>query len=111
MIVAFHDDHFFGDDHMIRNPFGPDFGFGFPEILFGLLFFALQVAFWVAVVVIVVRLIRGRGPERPQRASALHVLEERYARGEITREEFTERRSVLLGREPPPRTDPPAQAL
>ncbi len=111
MTIAFHDDHFFGEDHIVRNVFGPDFGWGFPEVLFGLLFFALQVAFWVAIVVLVVRLIRGRAAHGERAPSALDVLEERYARGEITREEFTERRSVLLGREPPPRTDPPAQVL
>lgn len=108
---AWHNDHFFGDDHVIRNNlFGPDFGLGFPEILIGLLFFALQVAFWVAIVVLVVRLIRGRGDgDHPARVSALDVLEERYARGEITAEEFAERRAVLLGREPP--APPPAQVL
>ena len=66
----------------------------------GLLMMALWVAFWAAVIIIVVRLIR-HGARREGGSSALQVLEERYARGEITREEFTERRSILLGREPP----------
>lgn len=104
---AMHDDHFFGD----HGFFGPGFNFGFPEVLIGLLFFALQVAFWVAIVVIVVRLIRGRGSETVRNSSsALDVLEERYARGEISREEFVERRAVLLGDEPP-RREPPTQVL
>ncbi len=111
MMLSFHDDHFFGDDHVVRNFFGPDFGFGFPEILLGLLFFGLQVAFWVGIVVLAVRLIRGAATRGERAPSALDVLEERYARGEITREEFAERRAVLLGQEPPPRTDPPAQVL
>jgi putative membrane protein len=75
-------------------------GLGIPELLLMALFGVLQIAFWIAVVVIVVRLLRrdGRGPRS---APALQVLEERYARGEITRDEFVERQAVLLGREPP----------
>jgi len=75
----------------------------------------LWVAFWVAVVVVIVSLVRGRhhhhhgdqpGPSTP----ALRVLEERYARGEISQEEFLERRSVLTGQAPPsspPHANPP----
>ena len=108
MIFAMHDDHFFGD----HGWFDGGFGLGFPEIFLGLLFFGLQVAFWVVVVVLVVRLIRGRGGEHRERSpSAIDVLEERYARGEITGDEFAERRAVLLGREPPPRSDRPPQPL
>jgi putative membrane protein len=70
-------------------------GFGVFELLFGLAW----VAFWVAVVFLIVRAVR-RGGARPQGSSALRVLEERYARGEIDRDEFFERRSVLRG-EPP----------
>ena len=112
MTHAWHDDHFFGEEHVVRNFFGPDFGFGFPEVLLGLLFFGLQVAFWVGIIVLAVRLIRGTATRGERAPSALDVLEERYARGEITREEFAERRAVLLGRESPPSsTDPPAQVL
>jgi putative membrane protein len=79
----------------------------------------LWLAFWVAVVVVVVGLLRGRS--RPALGGsaltpALHLLEERYARGEISREEFLERRAVLQGvspNVPPPppaaHADPPAE--
>ena len=36
-------------------------------------------------------------PEAPRRAAALDVLEERYARGEIDREEFVQRKKDLTG--------------
>jgi uncharacterized membrane protein len=56
------------------------------------------LAFWAVVILLVVLLASAmrttaRAPGRP----ALLVLEERYARGEITNEEFLERRAVLGG--------------
>ncbi|HEY3210263.1 MAG TPA: SHOCT domain-containing protein [Actinomycetota bacterium] len=56
-------------------------------------------AFWVAVILIAVWLLRGELPRLQHRFGeppALRLLEERYARGEISREEFLERREVLL---------------
>jgi len=77
----------------------------------------LWVAFWVAVVLVIVALVRNRhhdhhhgDPSTP----ALRVLEERYARGEISREEFLERRAVLSGQgpfPPPPAGPSPTQEL
>ena len=69
--------------------------------------FVTVPVFWIGVIVAVVILLnRDRSHhhhERPARAesSALQLLEERYARGEISREEFLERRAVLLGTSPP----------
>lgn len=55
-------------------------------------------AFWVLVILIVVGLIRGRSTTpRAGSTQAFRLLEERYARGEIGREEFLERRAVLSG--------------
>ena len=56
------------------------------------------LVFWILLIVLIVVLVRGRqssavAPGGP----AVRLLEERYARGEITREEFLERRSVLGG--------------
>lgn len=87
--------HGFGHDHF----FGPDGGLlGF---FFGLLMMLLWAGFWIFVIVLVVRLLRRSSHEHGATPSALHVLEERYARGEISREEFAERRAVLLSRPPP----------
>ena len=56
-------------------------------------------AFWVLVILIVVGLVRGRSASRGASGptQALRLLEERYARGEIGREEFIGRRDVLTG--------------
>lgn len=66
----------------------------------------LWVAFLVAMIsgaVLLVRALwdraggpgRGDGPENGQRTGAVAILEERYARGEIDRNEFEERRRML----------------
>jgi uncharacterized membrane protein len=59
------------------------------------------VALWIVLIALLVRLVRGmRATVRASAGSAVRLLEERYARGEITREEFLERRTVLGGSSP-----------
>jgi putative membrane protein len=59
------------------------------------------VTFWILLTLLVVVLVRGlRTAARPATRPAVHLLEERYARGEITREDFLERRTVLTERPP-----------
>ena len=84
-----------------------DGGMGWGFVLVGLI---MMVLFWGAVIVGIVLVIRaltqqpGARPQgerpapEPPRPRALDLLEERYARGEIDREEFTRRRDDLLGR-------------
>lgn len=63
----------------------------------------MMILFWAAVITLVVLLVRwlsGAGiarEQRPARSTAIDILEERFARGEINREEFEERRRVLTG--------------
>lgn len=74
-----------------------DFGFG--HMLFGGL---MMIAFWggiILLIVLAVRWIGSGGPGRDDRAvgrqSALDILQERYARGEIDHDEFERRKQLL----------------
>ncbi|HJP65436.1 MAG TPA: SHOCT domain-containing protein [Actinomycetota bacterium] len=83
----------------------------------------LSGLFWIAVIVAAIVFLRREVPNLgwPSRSSqALRILEERYARGEISREEFLERRAVLVTSpptgppppgEPPPNVDEPTVQL
>lgn len=86
---------------------------GFDGGGYGLLGLILVLFFLVLVVlgvVLVARGLRSSGaapsagpsvrteyPPEPPRSTALAILEERYARGEIDREEFSARKSDLTG--------------
>jgi uncharacterized membrane protein len=64
------------------------------------------VAFWILLIAVIVLLVRGTGTASTASGGpAVHLLEERYARGEITREDFLERRAVLGGTAPAPGKD------
>ena len=76
----------------------------------GIVGILLVVLFWVVVISIIVRLIRGprwarwhdmkhwrdMGP-MGQSDSALNILKERYAKGEIGKEEFETKKKDILG--------------
>jgi putative membrane protein len=64
----------------------------------GLVMLAAMFLFWGGLIWVVIYAIRGfarPGDPRPRQISAIEVLEERFARGEIDRDEFEERRRVL----------------
>ncbi|WP_374573330.1 SHOCT domain-containing protein [Phenylobacterium sp.] len=73
-------------------------GYGWP----GGWFMLANNLFWLVVLAVAAVLIwraisspsQGGGPAR---SSALHILEERYARGEIQREEYLEKKKDLGG--------------
>lgn len=59
-----------------------------------------MLLFWAGLILLVVWGVRaisrdGHGASRAGSNRALEILEERFARGEIDRDEFTERRSTL----------------
>ena len=60
----------------------------------GLVVFLPFLVFFLLIVVMILAL-RRRPTSAGPRSHALRLLEERYARGEISREEFLERRAVL----------------
>ena len=68
-------------------------------MLFGPLFMIFVIAAVVVGVVLLVRWLGGPGqgglPTQAPRKSPLDILKERFARGEIDKEEFEERRRVL----------------
>jgi putative membrane protein len=77
--------------------------------IFGWIMMLVVVALIVVGVILLVRGLSGRNdhnqagqpqgppPAGPAPKNALQVLEERYARGEIDREEFVQRKQDLLG--------------
>ena len=61
----------------------------------------IGVAFWILLIALIVILVRGmRTTASASGGPAIRLLEERYARGEITREEFLDGRAVLGGSSP-----------
>jgi len=62
----------------------------------------MMLVFWAGLVVLIVFLVRGaashdrpEGQARPNGREARDILAERFARGEISKEEFEQRRRVL----------------
>ena len=63
-----------------------------------LLMGAGTLTFWVVVILVVRALLTHRGPQssESQRPDALMLLKERLARGEVTPEEYEQRRRLLV---------------
>jgi putative membrane protein len=56
----------------------------------------MGIAFWILLIALLVLIVCGtRATARDPESPAVRLLEARYARGEISREEFLERRAVL----------------
>ena len=61
------------------------------------LFFVLHIFFWLLIVLGAIALVRCIiAPGRRKKDEALELLKERYAKGEINRQEFEEKRKDLL---------------
>ena len=58
----------------------------------------MMVAFWAVFVVLIVWAVRSTTTPRREEDTALRILDERLARGEIDREDYDERRKVLESR-------------
>ncbi len=80
------------------NGHGHMWGGGWAHWIFGPVMMILFIAVIVAVVVLIVRWLGGAGGGATQAAkpkAALDILEQRFARGEIDKEEFEQRRQTL----------------
>lgn len=82
---------------------GPDGGWGMgPGMMGGYGFFwmLMMLVFWVAVIAGIVFLVKWLAAPRggAHADEAMETLRRRFASGEISREEFEERRKVLGGR-------------
>ena len=65
---------------------------------YGLMHMAMSIAVIVAIVFLVIWLVRTMAPaHHPRRSSGLEVLEERYARGEINRDEYLQKKKDISG--------------
>jgi putative membrane protein len=83
-----------------RNGWGPHMmGWGWSGMIFGPIFMILVLALVVAVAVLLVRWLGGSSPtatpHQPPTRTPLDILKERFAHGEIDKEEFEERRRIL----------------
>jgi putative membrane protein len=76
------------------------YGWGMSGMMFG--GGLVMLVFWAGIIVVAVLLLRwlgGIGPGEPRhqsRQTALEILQERYARGEIDKQEYEERRRTLI---------------
>ncbi len=81
-----------------RYAYGPHmmwWGGGWYGMIFGPLFMILVLAAVIAAVVLLVRWAGGSGQAIVPHRTPLDILKERFARGEIDKDEFEERRRVI----------------
>jgi putative membrane protein len=76
-----------------------DSGWGWGHIIFG---GAMMILFWGGIITLIVLLVRWLGGTsqssadyRPHGKAPIEILKERFAKGEIDREEFEERKKLL----------------
>ena len=81
-----------GSDGMMGGP-----GFGVFGMIFGLMFMLLFIAGSVLLIVWIVKQFAPGGTSAPASSSnALEILKERFAKGEISKEEFMEMKKDLM---------------
>ncbi len=88
--------------------YGPGWGMmggygGYGSYGFGIIHLVVWIVILVAIVALVVWLVRSLAAPGmhhhlpPRRSGGLDVLEERYARGEINRDEYLQKKKDILG--------------
>lgn len=72
------------------------YGWGWGHMIFGLL---MMILFWGGIILAIIYVIRstrsGAGSRQPPEKSPLDILNERFARGEIDKEEFEEKKKLI----------------
>ncbi len=79
-------------------PFYDHWGMGGFYGGFGMIFMLLGMVLMVFIILAILRFLLGGGascPTSQERSRALHILEERFAHGEIDEAEYNERRRFL----------------
>jgi putative membrane protein len=76
-----------------------NYGYG-PMGFFGIFGFIFMIVFWALVIWLIVALVRKLSYhdtpwQRTERKTPLDILKERYAKGEINKEEFEEKKKYL----------------
>ena len=56
----------------------------------------MMLAFWVVIILLVVWSVQGFSGRNKQQRTALDILKERYAKGEINKEEFETKKKDLI---------------
>ena len=77
--------------------YGTGSGFGVFGMFFGWVF---MLAFWVLIIwgiIMLIQWVAGQGSQASEKkdSGAMAILEERYAKGEISKEEFAEKKKDL----------------
>ncbi|ADD02253.1 Protein of unknown function DUF2078, membrane [Thermoanaerobacter mathranii subsp. mathranii str. A3] len=79
---------------MMRMMYGWGWGYGIGGFIWNIVWMAIEIGLIVAAIYLIVLLFRGT-KNRNKEKDAIEILKERYARGEISEEEYLERKKRL----------------
>jgi len=79
---------------MMRMMYGWGWGYGIGGFIWSSVWMAIEIGLIVAAIYFIISLFRGT-KNRNKEKDAIEILKERYARGEISEEEYLERKKRL----------------